>query len=159
MAKVQLKNKNGENIFPNTKNYDTRFILYGQRWYRIAKASIYNTRFSPPVNGATGCIIKLGTSWNNRSPMVVLLSIVTTNSVASIVKINDAFVSTSTKHFDKVRIQYDSENQIFYLDVNYNLSNLTNYLYANIVAEDEYWELLEDTTINTEYDTVVTLTL
>ena len=132
---------------------DTLINLNAQGWYRVAKcSSLKNGNFY-----ATACILKLGTSYSNGSPMTVTLE-VTTSYTSAIVKILSMKKHLENIHFPKVRIQYDSETRDFFLDVYYNMANKSNVLSVNAMAKDEFWTVVTDTTV-TEYETVQEISL
>lgn len=129
---------------------DKTVTLYTNKWYRIAVAEI--TTSIP-----TACILKVGTGYGNQAPMTDILAIVTSHTTGNIEELAKRLHSTS-KHIDKVRIQIKENPRTFYIDVHYNLSNLTNNLYLNFLGKDNYWKFTDSNEV-TEYETVAEISL
>lgn len=132
------------------ENEDAKIILYANKWYRIAEAVATN-------HLPTASLVKIGTTYSTGTPFSAILSILTSYSKADISEMAKYFYGAN-KHIDKVRVQFDNETGIFYLDVHYNLVNKTNRLYANLIAKDEFWRLTNTTDV-TEFETVAELDL
>ena len=130
---------------------DKTIRLYENKWYRIAEAKITNQ------DVATASIIKIGTNYSNQAPMTVVIGFATAYSSTEITEIVKKLHST-VKHIDKIRIQYNSNTKTFYLDIHYNLSNLSNNCYINFLGKDSFWKFTDDNTV-TEYTTVAELNL
>ena len=66
--------------------------------------------------------------------MTFILGLATSYQSAQLEEIVKKLYST-TKHIDKVRVQYNSSTNTFYLDIHYNLTNITNYCYVNFLRK------------------------
>lgn len=125
--------------------------LYENKWYRIAATS--NLSSSP-----SAFILKMGTNYANKAPMCLILGGVTAYTSAKISELTKVIHDGSTKHIDKIRIQRSSDSTIFYLDVHYSLSNLTNDLYLNFLEKDKFWRFTDSNEV-IEYETKVEISL
>lgn len=138
-------------ILDYIKSREDKIIrLYANGWYRVAVAELDS-------DIATAGLVKIGTSYSNQAPMTCIIGLATAYSSAQLEEIVKKLHST-VKHIDKIRIQYNSNTKTFYLDIHYNLSNLTNYCYINFLGKDSYWKFIDDNTV-TEYTTVAELNL
>lgn len=146
-----------EDIITSLKNnkQDVKKVthsLYTRGWRRIAYTAA----------AQSNCIMSLMTSWSNKQPMGVLVSLLTVHQKANIKLIQKLLVDTASSpvyHFTSLRIQYDATNSVFYLDLFYNQDNLTNYLTKEIIAPDSNWILLPDNEAPTEFTTVAEINL
>lgn len=121
-------------------------------WYRIAKTKTISS------GNPKGAICKIGTSYNYREPFCSIIAITTAYQAASIENLCTTLYNSNSKHIDKIRIQFDSESKVFYLDVHYSLTNLDNTLYINFLSKDTYFEFTNSPEV-TEYDTVAEVNL
>ena len=129
------------------KNEDTRFYMDTNQWYRIAMAN-ESASSSPKA-----AILKIGTSYNYRAPMNLIVAVTTANQSATLQVLCKTIVEDSSKHFDKIRIQTNTENNTFYIDIHYTLDSLSNYIYVNFLGKDKYWHTSKSSDI-VEYKTV-----
>lgn len=124
--------------------------LYENGWYRVAEAKLDS-------NIPTAALVKIGTRYDNQAPLCFIAGIATAHTSAQLEEIVKKLHST-VKHIDKVRVQYNSSTKTFYLDIHYNLSNLSNNCYINFLGKDSFWKFTDDNTV-TEYTTVAELDL
>lgn len=129
------------------KNEDARFYMDTNQWYRIAMAD-ESASSSPKA-----AILKIGTSYNYRAPMNLIVAVTTAHQSATLQVLCKTIVEDSSKHFDKIRIQTNTENNTFYIDIHYTLDSLSNYIYVNLLGRDKYWHTSKSSDI-VEYKTV-----
>lgn len=129
------------------KNEDARFYMDTNQWYRIAMAD-ESASSSPKA-----AILKIGTSYNYRAPMNLIVAVTTAHQSATLQVLCKTIVEDSSKHFDKIRIQTNTENNTFYIDIHYTLDSLSNYIYVNLLGKDKYWHTSKSSDI-VEYKTV-----
>ena len=141
-----------ENLKKLNDKSDTQIDLYENGWYRIAKTRELRKSFPKAL------ICKIGTGYNHQPPMNTIIAVTTSHQIANIEKLCTILTNSTSKHIDKIRVQYDSANNIYYLDIHYSLTNLENTAYINFIARDEHWEFT-DTNDVIEYDTIEEISL
>lgn len=129
------------------KNEDAKFYMDTNQWYRIAMADESVNSFPKAA------ILKIGTSYNYRAPMNLIVAVTAAYQSATLQVLCKTIVEDSSKHFDKIRIQTNTENNTFYIDIHYTLDSLSNYLYVNLLGKDKYWHTSKSSDI-VEYKTV-----
>ena len=129
------------------KNEDAKFYMDTNQWYRIAMAD-ESADSSPKA-----AILKIGTSYNYRAPMNLIVAVTAAYQSATLQVLCKTIAEDSSKHFDKIRIQTNTENNTFYIDIHYTLDSLSNYLYVNLLGKDKYWHTSKSSDI-VEYKTV-----
>lgn len=129
------------------KNEDAKFYMDTNQWYRIAMADESVNSFPKAA------ILKIGTSYNYRAPMNLIVAVTAAYQSATLQVLCKTIVEDSNKHFDKIRIQTNTENNTFYIDIHYTLDSLPNYLYVNLLGKDKYWHTSKSSDV-VEYKTV-----
>lgn len=129
------------------KNEDAKFYMDTNQWYRIAMADESVNSFPKAA------ILKIGTSYNYRAPMNLIVAVTAAYQSATLQVLCKTIVEDSSKHFDKIRIQTNTENNTFYIDIHYTLDSLSNYLYVNLLGKDKYWHTSKSSDV-VEYKTV-----
>ena len=143
-----------KNILQNLKKLndksDKSVDLFENGWYRIAKT----TGSSRPK----AIICKIGTTYNYQEPMSSIIAITTAYQSANLEALCTVLHSSSSKHIDKIRVQNNSADNTFYIDIHYSLTNLENTAYVNFLSSDSYWKVTDNNEV-TEYDTVAEISL
>ena len=144
-----------QNLETATSRVDTLVSMSTPGWYRIACTEEID---SP---NPTTCIIKLGSTYNYRTPMTSILAIATASDKGIIQNLTQIINMASTKVYSKVRLQSqffsETNKRIFYLDVYYTV-DVYNGAKLNLLCGDNYWKFTSSLDV-TEYTTVVELDL
>lgn len=139
-----------ENLKKLNDKSDRQIDLYENGWYRIAKT----TGSSRP----NAIICKIGTTYNYQAPMSSIIAVTTAYQSANLEALCTVLHSSSSKHIDKIRVQNNSADNTFYIDIHYSLTNLENTAYVNFLSNDSYWKVTDNNEV-TEYDTVAEISL
>ena len=121
-----------------------------QKWYRVAKIT------NGPTGGTSAGILVIASRYGSGSPMTAMFSLIKSYSKMQL-KLIDSLIYSTNKHFTKIRAQYDSTSQNFYIDVYYD-KTVSNVVYTNFICGTQDIELLTEEE-TTEYTTVSEITI
>lgn len=155
MAKITYQNLPSTATPLNATNLNTMqehsFIKHADLsvagWYRIAK-----------ITGDNGVMLYIQTSYANDIPITMHLSVLTNYRSAKISLLNENQFTTNDPAISQIRIQEDTQNEIYYVDVYYRVNNINPVFVRNESLIDESKvEILTPTAVSTSYTTLDTI--
>ena len=147
---VAHKRKLLSNILENEYHIKSKNIGLNS-WYRIAKIK----------DRQVNLLLFLSTLYNYTPPSSMLLSILTIYQNAKISQLNAVkFHPNVTPSITKVRVQYDYDTRIHYVDIYYT-PNQPNELSIKCENKNDldYIEILDPVIVSTEYTTLDEITI
>ena len=132
--------------------HNMSIIRSEEGWYRVAR--IINRR----EDIGTGLILYITNSYGTVAPCYIMASIMTSYRAGKIAILNAN--RGGTVAISKIRLQGDYTNNIYYVDIYYNVNSGNSIDVQNVSAiDDEYVSILQPTLVDVSYNTVSEVTI